>query len=57
MITDKDIQDAVESCKWRKYLGDTWICVGDLVPCLKHIDDGKCDTLRNLFAKERRESE
>ena len=52
MLTDKDIQDAIENCKWRKDLHGTWICEGDIVPCLKHIDDGRCDTLIRLFAKK-----
>ena len=52
MLTDKDIQSAIENCKWRKDLHGTWICAGDIVPCLKHIDDGRCDTLIRLFAKE-----
>lgn len=52
MTTDKDIQDAIENCKWRKDLHGVWICEGDIVPCLKHINDGRCDTLIKLFAKE-----
>ena len=52
MLTDKDVQDAIENCKWRKVLHGTWICEGDIVPCLKHIDDGGCDTLIRLFAKD-----
>lgn len=52
MLTDKDIHDAIENCQWRKDLGGTWICSGDIVPCLKHIDDGGCDTLKRLFAQE-----
>ena len=55
MLTDKDIQDAIEKCKWRRNFGDIWICGGDLVPCIKHINDGRCDTLMKLFAKERRQ--
>lgn len=53
MLTDKDIQDAIENCEWRKDVSGVWVCAGDIVPCLKHIDDGKCDTLMRLFAKER----
>ena len=51
MLTDKDIQDAIKNCEWRKELHDIWICTGDIVPCLKHIDDGGCDTLKKLFAE------
>ena len=56
MLTDKDIQNAIEECQWRKNLAGTWICTGDIVPCLKHIDDGRCDTLIRLFM-EMRENE
>ena len=55
MLTDKDIHDAIENCRWRKEFDGTWICGGDIVPCLKHIDDGLCDTLKRLFAKENAE--
>lgn len=49
MLTDNDIKSAIETCQWRQDVGGTWICGGDIVPCLKHIDDGKCDTLKKLF--------
>lgn len=57
MLTDKDIQEAVENCEWRKDIHGTWVCGGNIVPCLKHIDDGRCDTLIKLFAKERASDE
>ena len=57
MLTDKDIQEAVENCEWRKDIQGTWVCGGNIVPCLKHIDDGRCDTLIKLFAKERASDE
>lgn len=53
MLTDKDIQDAIEKCEWRRNFGGIWVCVGDIVPCIKHINDGRCDTLMKLFTKER----
>lgn len=52
MLTDTDIQSAIETCIWRKDIGGAWVCAGDIVPCLKHIEDGKCDTLMRLFEKE-----
>lgn len=52
MLTDKDIQDAIENCGWRHDVCGVWVCGGDIVPCLKHIDDGRCDTLIRLFAQE-----
>lgn len=55
MLTDKDIQDAIKNCYWRKDVHGVWVCSGDVVPCLKHVDDGLCDTLKRLFAEERDE--
>ena len=55
MITDKDIREAVETCIWRKDCCGVYVCAGDIVPCEKHIDDGRCDTLIKLFAKEKGE--
>lgn len=52
MLTDEMINEAIKNCFWRKDVGGVWICTGDIVPCLKHIDEGKCDTLIRLFAKE-----
>ena len=51
MLTDKDIQDAIENCEWRRNVCNVWVCGGDIVPCYKHIDDGRCDTLKKLFAE------
>lgn len=56
-MTDKDIQKvikAINECFWRKDIGGVYICRGDIVPCMKHIEEGKCDTLKRLFAEERR---
>lgn len=52
MLTDEDIKTAVENCHWRRDVCGIWVCGGDIVPCLKHIDDGRCDTLKRLFEKE-----
>lgn len=52
-MTDKDIQEAIENCFWRKNIGGVYVCSGDIVPCEKHIYDGKCPTLIELYAKER----
>lgn len=53
-MTDKDIQKAIIECFWRKDIGGVYICRGDIVPCTKHIKEGKCDMLKRLFAEERR---
>lgn len=49
MSTGDPIEDAIKKCKWRLEFDGAWICRGDLVPCLKHIEDGRCDTLIKLF--------
>ena len=51
-MTDKDIQEAIDNCIWRRDVSGIWICAGDVVPCEKHIHDGRCHTLIELFAKE-----
>ena len=55
MLNDETIHNAIETCEWRMAVGGTWICKGDVVPCLKHIDDGRCDTLTKLFAEGRKQ--
>ena len=52
-MIDKDIQEAIDKCFWRKDVGGVWLCSGDVVPCEKHIYDGKCPTLIELYEKER----
>lgn len=52
-MTDKDIREAIENCYWRTKVTDVWVCSGDIAPCSKLIDEGKCDTLIRLYAKER----
>ena len=48
-MTDKDIQEAIENCFWRTDIGGVYVCSGDVVPCNKHIYDGKCPTLIELY--------
>ena len=52
-MTDKDIQEAIKNCFWREVINGVYVCTGDIVPCEKHIYDGKCPTLIELYAKER----
>lgn len=51
-MTDKDIQEAIENCFWRVKVAGIYVCRGDIVPCEKHIDDGKCETLIKLFTQQ-----
>ena len=55
MITEDMIQEAINKCEWKKTVYDVDICRGMAGPCLKVIDDGKCDTLIELFKAERSE--
>ena len=52
MITDEQINEAIENCIWRKKTYDVYICMGDIAPCTKHINDGLCFTLKELFGRE-----
>lgn len=52
-ITEKKINDAIKSCKWRQDFMGTDICAGDVLPCRHLIEQGKCDTLRRLFAEHK----
>lgn len=52
MITEEQINEAIENCIWRKKMYDVYICTGDIVPCAKHISDGLCHTLKELLRSE-----
>ena len=59
-MTDEDIKQAIKNCKWNDNIFNgsnrddrEVICRGMCLPCLKVIDSGKCDTLIELFRKER----
>ena len=61
-MTDKEIKSAIQNCHWRddamngKNSDERYvICRGYCLPCLKVIDDGKCDMLIELFKAERSE--
>lgn len=58
-MTEKQIKSAIRNCHWRDdaFNGKRRdmrevICRGLCLPCLKVIDDGKCDTLIELFKAE-----
>ena len=58
-MTDKQIKLAIKNCKWNDNVFNGYnrdnrevICRGYCLPCLKVIDDGKCDTLIELFKAE-----
>lgn len=56
-MTQKDIDDAIKNCRWKsqnrglgRLIED--ICTGECLPCSKVIENGKCDTLIELFKSE-----
>lgn len=53
MMSEKEINDAINNCKWRnESIPDVPICSGEVLPCSKTIDSGKCPTLKKLFRKD-----
>ena len=63
-MTDKEIKSAIKNCKWNDNVFNGYnrddrevICRGYCLPCLKVIDSGKCDTLIELFRKEKKPME
>lgn len=51
-MTEKELNEAIRTCDWRQMLGDIAICRGDCAPCYRLIEQGRCDTLKRIFAKE-----
>ena len=54
-ITDEIIQEAINKCFWRKVVHGVDICAGNCGVCSVEIKRGRCDTLRKLFKKARKE--
>ena len=54
-ITQEMIDDAIKNCIWRKELYGIYACRGEVAPCSRVIDSGKCDTLKKLFRGEKME--
>ena len=50
---DYEIENVIENCMWRKDMYGISICKGELAPCIKVIDAGKCDTLKEYFKEKR----
>ncbi|MBR4313768.1 MAG: hypothetical protein IKP66_02545 [Lachnospiraceae bacterium] len=58
-MTQESINKAIENCYWRntefgsKEMGSpTAICKGYCLPCNKVVEQGRCDTLIELFSDE-----
>ena len=56
-MTQKEINEAIQTCYWRLMFDGIAICRGDCAPCSRLIEQGKCDTLIELFEKERKRNE
>lgn len=53
MMTEKEINDAINNCVWRNdSIPDVPICSGEVLPCSKTIDNGKCPILISLFKEQ-----
>ena len=50
-ITQADIEKAISECYWRKEVASVSLCAGNCIPCVKAIDSGRCDALRELVNK------
>ena len=55
-MTEKELNEAIQTCHWRMMFDGIAICRGDCAPCSRLIEQGKCSTLRELFEKERKNS-
>ena len=50
-ITEEEINKAIDDCHFRHDVCGVRICAGDAIPCFKHIEDGKCSMLREMFKR------
>lgn len=56
-MTEKELNEAIQTCHWRQIFDGIAICRGDCAPCSRLIEQGKCDTLKQIFVKEPFEKE
>ena len=50
-ITQKQIDDAIRDCHWKRDVAGVPVCGGEVAPCSVVIDNGKCDALIQLFSQ------
>lgn len=56
-MTDmNEVEKIIEKCYWRKVIHGVPICRGMVLPCMRVIDKGQCDTLIE-YSKQEREKE
>jgi hypothetical protein len=48
--TQEEINEDIKSCKWRHDFMGVVVCSGMCGPCAKVIENGECDTLKQIFA-------
>ena len=49
MVTQEQIDNAIENCKWKKDMCGIDICRCGVLPCSHVIEKGLCYTLIELF--------
>lgn len=54
-ITNEIIEQAIKECHWRMVVHGVDVCKGNSNVCAVEIDRGRCDTLRQLFQKARKD--
>ena len=47
-----EAKEAIKNCYWRKGINYVPFCAISFLPCIKVIEDGKCQTLNELDKKE-----
>ena len=50
-ITQADIENAISECYWRKEVAKVSFCAANCIPCVKVINSGECEALRELVNK------
>lgn len=55
-MTEEEIDKAIKKCEWKDNQGFD-VCRGMCLPCQRVIERGQCETLIELFRKERSEDE
>ena len=51
-MTDKEFQESIKKCHWRKNVYDVDICTGNVLPCARTIEKGDCEIIQKFAEKE-----
>ena len=49
-ITKEAINEAIDNCEWRMDVCGAFVCTENCGVCRVEIEQGRCDTLKRLFA-------